>query len=152
MCLEASAGGVDAQQHQLFGDQHAKRMFRRDYGRGRCLAWRHDRFADPLQWQLHGECRTRASPAYNADVSAHQVGEIAADGKAKTRAAKPPGRGGVRLREFAKEMLHRVLRHADTRVGDREDHAAWARFGSKLYGSGRGEFHGVGEQIVDDLA
>ena len=103
------------------------------------------------------EGRAFTQGAADGDVSAHQSGKALADGKAEAGAPEAPGGGRVFLDERAEQFVQGIRGDADAGVLDFEGQiplasdvlAAVHVEGDEAAG---GEFHGVVEQIDEDLA
>ena len=90
----------------------AGRLVRPRVGVRRSLVARHR--------QREREGRADANLAPELQLAPHQADELAADGEAKSGAAKSPGRGGVRLGERLEDGPEFVGRDANAGVRNRE--------------------------------
>src|SRR5690606_30908412 len=107
-------------------------------------------FLVEIEGQRHRKTAALADPALQADIPAHQLGQLARDMEAKPRALLAAGIDVVdALLELLEDQLLLVFRNADSGVphGDR-DHAALAiaNIDADAATLGR-EFHGVREEI-----
>ena len=120
---------------------------------------RHERFRPGGLLERNGDLKGRAVTvfAFDPDVAAHELGELAADGEAEAGAAVLACGGGIDLREGLEELVDLVGGDADAGVADGKENKRFAGFG---LGTGDGdadfalggEADGVGEEIDEDLA
>src|SRR5713101_8263916 len=76
--------------------------------------------ADGLQPHLEPKCRTAIDFAVDTDLTAHQGGQLPANGKAETGAAVFACRERIGLAEGIEDMSLRLLGNADARIADLE--------------------------------
>ena len=76
------------------------------------------RWARSLLLERRGEPESRALTllTFDAHLAAHQLGQLLADGKAKTRPAVPAGGRCIRLGESLEKRRQSGVGNADTRV------------------------------------
>ncbi len=125
-------------------------------------AERHLRLGDfrdrpALEGQDDPELAALLRPALDADFAAHDLGQLAHDGEAQTRAAKAPIGRAIGLRETLEDGFLRLGRNANAGVGHAE--AQHAALGIVAFETDAqrdmaflGELHRVGDQIGQNLA
>ena len=116
-------------------------------------------FAHPpfFQGQLEAEGRAAAGLTGHADIAAHGLEQIFADGQPQARAAKARGDFGVGLLKGHEQPALLLLGHADAVVPHGKTQGDFiSRIPQQLYGKadaapGIGEFDGIAQQIDEHL-
>ncbi|MFO0747453.1 MAG: hypothetical protein U1F43_17580 [Myxococcota bacterium] len=103
---------------------------------------------------LEPEGRAHVGSALDADLAAHELDQLAADGEPEAGAAVAPRVRAVDLREGAEEAAQVLGGDADAGVGDRHAHATRARCARQLDRdrAARRELHGVADEVQQHLA
>ncbi len=102
--------------------------------------------------QLEPETGALAHDRVEADLAAHTLDQLLADGQAEPGTAFAAAVAGIGLGELAENALAKFGGDARSLVDHFDAHAGASMFGAQLYlGAGRRVLHGVGNEVGQHL-